>query len=220
MPPSEDRFSRQQELVPRERLKELEISVIGVGAIGRQAALQLAAIGAPRLVLVDFDVVDATNVTTQGYLSGDVGARKVLAAGKMIAALDPSIKVTMIAQRWRPRLELSEVAFCCVDTISARAAIWKAAGRGRRFWADGRMKGEALRILSAFDEPSREHYSGSLFSQAEAQIGSCTSRSTVYAAAIAAGLMVHQFVRWLRGAPPDADASLNLLAGEWTAVES
>ena len=52
------------------------------------------------------------------------------------------------------------------------------------------------------------------FAQDEAQAGSCTSRSTIYAASIAAGLMVHQFARWLRGNAVDADATLNLLAGE------
>ena len=48
----------------------------------------------------------------------------------------------------------------------------------------------------------------------EAQVGACTSRSTIYTASIAAGLMVHQFVRWLRGQPVDPDLSLNLLASE------
>jgi molybdopterin-synthase adenylyltransferase len=53
-----------------------------------------------------------------------------------------------------------------------------------------------------------------LFAADEAQIGSCTARSTVYTASIAAGLLVHQFVRWLRNQPVDQDAQLNLLAGE------
>ena len=68
-----DRFSRQEDLVPRERLASVTATVIGTGAIGRQVALQLAAVGAPRLQLIDFDVVEPTNVTTQGYLHGDVG---------------------------------------------------------------------------------------------------------------------------------------------------
>ena len=54
-----------------------------------------------------------------------------------------------------------------------------------------------------------------LFAQAEAQAGRCTARSTIYAASIAAGLMVHQFTRWLRGLAVDRDTCLNLLAGEW-----
>jgi molybdopterin-synthase adenylyltransferase len=53
-----------------------------------------------------------------------------------------------------------------------------------------------------------------LFDQAAAQRGSCTSKSTIYTASIAAGLMVHQFTRWLRRLPVDADLSLNLLSSE------
>src|ERR1039458_8576432 len=63
-----DRFIRQQELVPRDRLANLKVTVIGVGAIGHQLTMQLAAIGAPQLQIVDFDIVDLSNVTTQGYL--------------------------------------------------------------------------------------------------------------------------------------------------------
>jgi hypothetical protein len=47
--------------------------------------------------------------------------------------------------------------------------------------------------------------------------GACTARSTIYSAAVAAGLMVGQWTKWLRGMPVDADLSLNLLAGELTA---
>src|SRR3712207_8955727 len=41
--------------------------------------------------------------------------------------------------------EAGEAVFCCVDSISARSAIWRSV-RGRcRFWADGRMLGEVIR---------------------------------------------------------------------------
>jgi molybdopterin-synthase adenylyltransferase len=86
------------------------------------------------------------------------------------------------------------------------------------FWADGRMRGEVIRVLAAADEASRRHYGTTLFAQAEAQIGGCTSRSTIYAASIAAGLMVHQLARWLRGMAVEGDASLNLLAMEMSAA--
>ena len=46
------------------------------------------------------------------------------------------------------------------------------------------------------------------------QQGRCTARSTIYAASIAAGLMLHQFTRWLRHIATDADTTLNLLSGE------
>ena len=76
------------------------------------------------------------------------------------------------------------------------------------------MLGETIRILVAANEASRRHYPTTLFAVSEAEQGRCTARSTIYTANITAGLMVHQFVRWLRRQPVDADTTLNLLAGE------
>jgi hypothetical protein len=216
MTSSGDRFVRQQDLVPQQRLAELTVTVIGVGAIGRQVALQLAAIGVRRLQLVDFDEVDATNVTTQAYRAADVGQLKVAATATAVREIDPAIAVDAVCLRWRPALSVGAAVFCCVDSIAARTAIWRTLVRRCDFWADGRMRGEVLRVLAATDDASRRHYGTTLFSQAEAQTGACTSRSTIYAASMAAGLMVHQLARWLRRVPGDPDVSLNLLAGELT----
>ena len=210
-----DRFQRQQDLVPHDHLARLNATVIGVGAIGRQVALQLAAIGVRRLKLFDFDTVETTNVTTQGYRWGDLGQLKVLALKEALTEIDPSVEVETIEDRYRPSYHTGDIVFCCVDTISARAAIWRHVADDCRFWADGRMLGEVLRVLAVTDEQSRSHYTTTLFRQSEAQAGSCTSRSTIYSAGIAAGLMLHQFSCWLRGLPVDADASFNLLAGEY-----
>jgi len=77
------------------------------------------------------------------------------------------------------------------------------------------MLAEVIRVLAADEQVGRDHYPMTLFAQAEAQPGLCTARSTIFAASVAAGLMVHQFTRSLRGVPVDRDISLNLLAGEW-----
>jgi molybdopterin-synthase adenylyltransferase len=212
---SHNRFGRQEDLVPRDRLAEIKVTIIGVGAIGRNVAVQLAAIGVPRLQIVDFDVVDSTNVTTQGYLAADVGQPKVAATAAAIRLLDPMIDVETVQDRYRPRLNIGQIVFCCVDSIDARLAIWRSVGPKCRFWADGRMLGEVIRMLAVADDMGRDHYPTTLFAGSLAQAGRCTARSTIYAASIAAGLMVHQFTRWLRGLPADRDTSLNLLAGEW-----
>lgn len=211
---SEDRFTRQKELVPVGQLADLTVTVIGVGAIGRQVSLQLAAIGVRHLQLVDFDRVDRTNITTQGYRCDDIGRLKVFATGDAIGRLDPTIKVTAVDDRYRPKLDVGQAVFCCVDSIEARAAIWRSVGPRVEFWADGRMLGETMRILVAASKSGRGHYPSTLFAASEAEPGRCTARSTIYTANIAAGLMVHQFVRWLRGQPVDADMTLNLLGSE------
>jgi sulfur carrier protein ThiS adenylyltransferase len=209
-----DRFVRQAELVPQEELAQEQVAIIGVGAIGRQLAVQLASIGVRQLTVIDFDQVDATNVTTQGYRHREVGRSKVSAVRDAVVEIDPTIKVTVVKDRFRAKYLAGNAAFVCVDAISTREAIWRQIGHKVRFWCDGRMLGEVIRVLTVAEFHGREHYRGSLFPQAEAQAGSCTSRSTIYAAAIAAGLMTQQFTRWLRGVPTEPDLSLNLLAGE------
>jgi molybdopterin-synthase adenylyltransferase len=209
-----DRFSRQADLVPQEKLTDLTATVIGLGAVGRQVALQLAAIGVRRLQLYDFDDVEPTNISTQGYGHGDLGLPKVLATAQAISRIGPDVIVTPIPDRFRPRHNFGEAVFCCVDKIAAREAIWRCAGKSCLVWADGRMLGETLRVLSASKEEERRHYGTTLFPAAEAEQGRCTARSTIYVANLCAALTVHQFTRWLRGLPLDRELALNLLASE------
>lgn len=212
-----DRFSRQEELVPQERLRDLTVDVIGVGAVGRQVALQLAAIGARHLRLFDFDTVELTNVTTQGYSYQDIGKPKVEALQPELLRIDPHSVLEPINDRYRPKYEACQAVFCCVDSISTRQAIWRAVRDQCRFWVDGRMLGEVIRVLCVADGLGQSHYDGTLFPQAEAQTGRCTAQSTIYTANICAGLMLHQFTRWLRDIPIDHDLLLSLLASEMSA---
>jgi hypothetical protein len=189
-------------------------TIIGLGAVGRQVAVQLAAIGVRRMQLIDFDQVEPSNLSTQAYFTEELGTPKVVASRRAIGRIDPSIVVDSICDRYRPKTSIGNAVFCCVDNIASRATIWRTIEHRCDFWADGRMLGEVIRVLIAADATSRKHYATTLFSSAEAQVGQCTARSTVFAAAVAGGLLVHQFARWLRDLPIDADASLNLLAGE------
>lgn len=192
------------------------MTIIGVGAIGRQVALQLAALGVMKIQLIDFDTVESHNVTTQGYRESDVGHDKVTATAAAILEVDSTITVDEVSDRFRIRQTVNDCVFCCVDSISSRSAIWNHLKSRTELWVDARMLGEVMRILTVSDCESRESYSTSLFAQNEAQTGSCTSRSTIYASTIAAGLVVHQFSRWLRRLPLDTDLSLNLLSSEIT----
>jgi molybdopterin/thiamine biosynthesis adenylyltransferase len=213
------RFSRQADLVPQERLVSLLATVIGVGAVGRQVALQLAAIGAPRIQLTDFDVVDATNITTQGFFAEEVGIPKVDAVADTIMGLDDAIRVDTVEDRYRSKIELGEAVFCCVDSISARDASRRSASKRCQFWCDGRMIGEVIRVLTVADCTNHDQYAATLFPQSEAQPGRCTAHGTIFTANIAAGLMLHQFTRWLRDIPIDPDTTFNLLASELTIAD-
>lgn len=209
-----DRFVRQSDIVPQKYLSQLHITVIGLGAIGRPLALMLAAAGASNLQLVDPDIVELHNITTQGYTKTDLGFSKVKSMLTPIRKIDANIEVKVVRDVFRKHLPVGDIVFCAVDSISTRSVIWKSLASKIQFWTDGRMLGETIRVLAVGDDRSRQHYPTTLFSQEEAEVGRCTAKSTLYAASIAAGLMMHQFARWLRGIPVEPDTLLNLLASE------
>lgn len=209
-----DRYSRQQDIVPSERLAVCKATVIGVGAIGRQVALQLAAMGIPWLQLVDFDVVEVSNLASQGYLQDDLDRPKVQATGDLCHQTNHGLEVHEVTDRFRRSMEIGNVIFTCVDKIDIRRLIWEAVKDKADFFADGRMSAEVLRVLVACDSASRKHYPTTLFAAEEAYAGTCTAKSTIFCANIAAGFMVSQFGKWLRHLPVEPDLSLNLLASE------
>jgi sulfur carrier protein ThiS adenylyltransferase len=194
-------------------MRQTSVTVIGVGAIGRQVALQLASIGVTKLQLIDFDTVELTNVTTQGYRSDEIGQAKVTATMSEVERIDPTIEADAIIDRFRSMHCVGDVVFCCVDSIATRATVWRCLRKRIQLLIDTRMNGETIRLVTA-DPKSPHDYESTLFAQGDAHAGTCTAKSTIYAASIAAGLAVHQFTRWLRDMPLDSDFTLNLLANE------
>ncbi len=213
---STERYSRQIDIVPAERLATCTSTVIGVGAIGRQVALQLTAIGVPWLQLVDFDVVEESNLASQGYLEADLGSLKVNATANLCRKVNSSLAMQTINTRFRRNMDIGNTVFCCVDSIEARRLLWEAVKDRCKFFSDGRMSAEVLRVLTACDTASREHYPTTLFAAGEAYAGSCTAKTTIYCANIAAGLMLAQFTKWLRNLPVEPASQVNLLPAEMT----
>jgi len=76
------------------RLLQSKALFIGAGGLGSPAALYLAAAGVGTIGIVDFDVVDLSNLQRQILHTNDrVGERKVESARKTINALNPDVTV-------------------------------------------------------------------------------------------------------------------------------
>ena len=214
-----ERYSRQQDIVPRERILDCKATVIGVGAIGRQVALQLTAIGIPVLQLVDFDKVEISNLASQGYLQDDLDQPKVDATAELCRQINHDLHVEVIFDRFKRTTPVGNCIFVCVDSIVTRKHIWEALKDKANFMVDGRMSAEILRVITAYDAASREYYPTTLFNAEQAHAGPCTAKSTIYCANIAAGFMLAQFAKYLRLLPVDTDIQVNLLASELSVDE-
>lgn len=211
-----DRYSRQSDIVPADRIACCKATVVGVGAIGRQVAIQLTAMGIAWLQLIDFDVVEESNLASQGYLESDLRKVKVDATAELCRKINSNLELEAIPERFRRSIDVGNVLYCCVDRIDARRLIWDAIKDKGDFFVDARMTAEVLRILTAWDFESRKYYPITLFSAEQAYAGSCTAKTTIYCANIAAGLMLSQFTKYLRRLPIDCDIQMNLLISEMT----
>ena len=81
------------------RLKNSKVLVVGSGGLGSPLLLYLAAAGIGHIGIVDFDVVDDSNLQRQVlFTQADVGKPKVEAAADRIRALNPHIVVHRLSK--------------------------------------------------------------------------------------------------------------------------
>jgi len=82
------------------KLKRARVLTIGTGGLGAPLGLYLAAAGVGHLGLVDFDVVDSSNLQRQvTFTTADVGKPKSEAAKARLSALNPSIEIVSYETR-------------------------------------------------------------------------------------------------------------------------
>ena len=81
-------------LAAQQKLKAAKVLVVGSGGLGSPLLLYLAAAGVGTIGIVDFDVVDDSNLQRQVLFGkNDIGAAKVLAAKSRLESLNPYIGI-------------------------------------------------------------------------------------------------------------------------------
>src|SRR5690606_12305719 len=82
------------------RLKAASVLLVGAGGLGSPMALYLAAAGIGRIGLIDFDVVDASNLQRQViHGTKDIGRPKLESARDRILDVNPHVQVDLHAVR-------------------------------------------------------------------------------------------------------------------------
>lgn len=90
------------------RLQRACVGVAGCGGLGSNAAMALARAGVGRLILVDHDIVEPSNLNRQCYFGSDVGRKKVTALSDHLRAVNPGIRLTACDVELEPSM-ISEV---------------------------------------------------------------------------------------------------------------
>ncbi len=151
------RFSRHLTLPEfgldgQQRLKAGRVLCVGAGGLGSPAALYLAAAGVGTIGLVDYDVVDVTNLQRQVlYTTADVGRPKLEAAAERLRAMNPHLNVEthgvmLDAANALELIRAYDVILDGTDNFAARYLVNDAcviAGRPNAFGSIFRFEGQA-----------------------------------------------------------------------------
>ncbi|MCG8380087.1 MAG: HesA/MoeB/ThiF family protein, partial [Proteobacteria bacterium] len=96
------RYSRQMMLpeidaAGQQKLNEARVLIIGLGGLGSPVSMYLASAGVGHLVLVDFDIVDLSNLQRQiVHTTPNIDRPKIDSAKEHLQALNPEIKIECI----------------------------------------------------------------------------------------------------------------------------
>jgi len=134
------------------KLLDSKVLLLGTGALGSPSALYLAAAGVGTIGLIDFDVVDVSNLQRQIIHTTDrVGMLKTESAQKQINALNPNIKVIrhdvrLTSENAMDIIKDYDVVVNCGDNFPARYLINDACVLSKKPLVDGaifRFEGNA-----------------------------------------------------------------------------
>jgi len=226
----EDKYDRLR-LIPwwdQKKLSDAIIMVVGAGAIGNELIKDMALLGIGRILVVDMDRIENTNLTRSVlFRSSDIGAFKAQVAASNAMTINTDIKAKAFVANVIDDIGLGvfrrvNVVLGALDNREARLAINQACYRVNRPWIDGAI--EVLNgIARVFVPPDGVCYectmteldwklinqrkSCALISKTEVIEGKIPTTPT--SASIIAGIQVQEMLKLLH-----ADRGLPGLAGK------
>jgi molybdopterin/thiamine biosynthesis adenylyltransferase len=130
-PEQQIRYSRQIKLrqvgeTGQQKLLESKVLIVGIGGLGSPVSMYLAAAGVGRLVLTDYDQVDASNLQRQiAHSNSSIGHFKAASARETILRLNPEVEVLAIdyeldGKELVTQAEQVDVLIDCTDNFPSR----------------------------------------------------------------------------------------------------
>ena len=149
----EDRYSRLR-LIPwwdQDRLADATIMVVGAGAIGNELIKNLTLLGIGRILIIDMDSIENTNLTRSVLFSAeDVGKNKAEVAAERAHLMNPDVRTKAFVSNIIDDIGLGvfrrvDVVLGGLDNREARLAINQSCYKVNRPWIDG-----AIEALNGF----------------------------------------------------------------------
>ena len=189
-------FDQQRRIFPPTLAQP--VTVIGAGSVGSQLAINLARLGCTQLTVWDGDSVASHNIPMSAYRLGDISRPKVRALAELVR--DATGVQLSVVERMYAGEPLKGAVVSCVDTMDARADIWRAV-RDNPFvplLVDTRLGGEnimvfAIQPCAPEDIAYYEHFS---YTTKDAVLMRCGFHGAIHVSGTAANAACAALTEW------------------------
>ena len=197
-----------------DNLNQFRYHILGCGAIGSSAALQLARMGAEEFALYDMDKVDTANIGVSQYTQDDVGHPKVTCLKYHILDISTSIEVTCLNNIFENYIYLddNDIIILGFDSMDVRLQAVKALSHYKHskpfLLIDGRMGAEHYQQYT-FVAPSIKKYEKSWYSDDEGSEEACNRKATSYCSNMAGSFIANTIRKVVTKQPYEVALSFN-----------
>lgn len=159
----------------RSKVQAARVMVVGAGALGNEVLKNLALMGVGNLFVVDFDTIEAANLSRSVlFRAEDNGKKKAEVAARRLKEMNPDIHVQYFHGDINTALGLGvfrrmDVIVGCLDNREARLSINRFAYRVNKPWVDGAIQ-ELFGLVRVFVPGQGACYECTLTEQARREM--------------------------------------------------
>ena len=182
------------------KLTDLSALVVGLHGIGRQVAQQLASLGLQKLTLID-----------AGYFAEDLGRYRRHATGEFCHRFNADLAIETRTRVNSRKLDVHTAVLDCGLKLPAEQVVWRQLRDRVAFYGSVHATARMIQIRVVWDSRSARRYERWLRRQdAVHRVIAGPRPVPLHVAAVAAGLIVLQFERFMAGRKPASDVWLDL----------
>jgi len=192
---------------------EYSFHVLGCGAIGSSAAIQLARSGATKFFLYDMDKVETVNIGVSQYDIRHVGCKKVDALEEIITQINRDVEISTVHGEFKEYWYngKKDIAILAFDTMNVRMEAVKVLCANKQkpiCIIDGRMGAEHYQQYIV-PKPDIDKYEKIWYSDDNMSTDPCNAKATSYCSNMSGSFIANAVRKFVTGQPFNGNFSFN-----------